>query len=640
MLNRLTAALIALLLIHGLRPAHADNVADAVRIMNAATNRMHALTSLTADVSIADGPTHGSGFVKCMKPNYFQVGLWTTVSKLPTTAHAVWDSDGKIYYTVSDSGVVTSSDASLMAASFDQEFWLSLFTDFFKPEPLTTAQMGAMGSNSIRIRHVRERGRMNRVIDAASTAENMPVHIHMVIGPEGLLDQASFSAPGTRQVVTLTNIRIDPPLTRADFAFHTPPFAQKPTASTPTPAPSLKGRESKVDPVARAILLRSERAYKLLHAITVDTVEVEHSYYPQQKRAIYDRHDDTLRLMRPNYAFLDSYATEFSVKLDKFVRTHSETLDSDGNVLWTLSNFEKNYYQKDAPGPAGANITLLGDGGLLDGFFRTHPGLATTADTNPQVQSVKYLGKERWQGDLYDVLRITFNPVATISSFSITEYVGADNILHRMEADSASLDGSTYNLTAYIDSLQMNPSLTASDFAFTLPQGAILKIKPVIAATPPPAPVLPLIANGAQAPNFTVHDRKGNTVTLSDYKGKVVVLDFWATWCEPCQMSLPSTNAVAERFRNQNVEVLGVNVWDTEDAFNAWLPDHKSFYAIKFAIDPTPDEKDVASALYHVSGIPTQFIIDPAGKIVHSIVGFPGDDSELVGAIRKSLAER
>lgn len=150
----------------------------------------------------------------------------------------------------------------------------------------------------------------------------------------------------------------------------------------------------------------------------------------------------------------------------------------------------------------------------------------------------------------------------------------------------------------------------------------------------------PPLANGTKAPDFTVHDAKGNPVKLSAYRGKVVVLDFWSTWCGPCQQSLPHTNTVAAKYAGKKVVVLGVNVWDTKKAFLAWLPEHKQLSSIKFAIDTSPSHKDVATRLYNVTGIPTQFVIDGKGKIVKSFVGSDDDTTPLETAIKLALARK
>jgi len=110
------------------------------------------------------------------------------------------------------------------------------------------------------------------------------------------------------------------------------------------------------------------------------------------------------------------------------------------------------------------------------------------------------------------------------------------------------------------------------------------------AYTPPATASLPtapnLLVDGAQAPDFTVSDKDGHPVKLSDYKGKVVVLDFWATWFGPCQASLPHTTALAKQYAGKGVTVLAVNVWDKPAAFRAWLPAHPQYAALHFAIDP------------------------------------------------------
>ena len=148
-----------------------------------------------------------------------------------------------------------------------------------------------------------------------------------------------------------------------------------------------------------------------------------------------------------------------------------------------------------------------------------------------------------------------------------------------------------------------------------------------------------LLAAGSDAPDFTVQDNTGASVKLSDYRGKTVVLDFWSTWCGPCQMSLPHTSSVAKKFAAKGVVVLAVNVWDTKEAFKGWLPQHPEYSAIKFALDPAGRSPDsIASKLYHVSGIPTQYVIDKNGKVFQSFVGYGGPTTELADAITKASA--
>ncbi len=148
-----------------------------------------------------------------------------------------------------------------------------------------------------------------------------------------------------------------------------------------------------------------------------------------------------------------------------------------------------------------------------------------------------------------------------------------------------------------------------------------------------------LLAAGTDAPDFTIQDKSGSPLKLSNYKGKVVVLDFWASWCGPCQRSLPHTNEIAKQFAGKDVVVLAVNVWDTKTAFDGWLPKHPEYDAITFALDPTQQHgQDVATRLYKVSGIPTQYVIGKEGKIQTSFVGYGGPNTNLADAITHALA--
>ena len=173
----------------------------------------------------------------------------------------------------------------------------------------------------------------------------------------------------------------------------------------------------------------------------------------------------------------------------------------------------------------------------------------------------------------------------------------------------------------------LNAPIDDAKFAYTPPATATLY-------TPPK-----LLADGTPAPDFTANDKDGRPVKLSDYKGKVVVLDFWATWCGPCQMSLPHTTKVAKQYADKGVVVLAVNVWDTPQAFQGWLPQHPEYGSLHFAIDPEASQpKGIATGLYGVSGIPTQYVIGKDGRIVKSIVGYEEGSTALEDALKAAGA--
>ncbi len=155
------------------------------------------------------------------------------------------------------------------------------------------------------------------------------------------------------------------------------------------------------------------------------------------------------------------------------------------------------------------------------------------------------------------------------------------------------------------------------------------------AYVPPAAPQeQPLLPIGSVAPNFTLMKSDGQPVSLKDYRGKVVVLDFWATWCGPCQASMPHMEKIFKQLDPSKVVVLGVCTWDKEAAYQQWLQEHKNDYTWTFALDK--DQPDaVSSKLYNVSGIPTTYIIDAQGKVRAELVGYSQGDKSLDEALAK-----
>ncbi|HLP25936.1 MAG TPA: redoxin domain-containing protein [Acidobacteriota bacterium] len=143
---------------------------------------------------------------------------------------------------------------------------------------------------------------------------------------------------------------------------------------------------------------------------------------------------------------------------------------------------------------------------------------------------------------------------------------------------------------------------------------------------------------GAQAPDFVSQTVDGKAVKLSDFRGKVVVLDFWATWCGPCMASMPHTQEVAAHYKDQGVVVLANCTSDTRAKFEQWVKTNQSKYPDMIwthdAAERAPER--VSRALYGVGGIPCQFIIDREGKIVDIVVGYLPGEAILEAALSKA----
>ena len=122
-------------------------------------------------------------------------------------------------------------------------------------------------------------------------------------------------------------------------------------------------------------------------------------------------------------------------------------------------------------------------------------------------------------------------------------------------------------------------------------------------------------AIGAVAPDFTQKDPAGKSVKLSDFRGKYVLIDFWASWCAPCRQENPNVVKAYAQFKNKNFEILGVSL-DNPNARTAWLNAIEKDKLTWTQVSDLQGWKNQAAVLYGVESIPQNYLIDPNGVII------------------------
>jgi len=119
------------------------------------------------------------------------------------------------------------------------------------------------------------------------------------------------------------------------------------------------------------------------------------------------------------------------------------------------------------------------------------------------------------------------------------------------------------------------------------------------------------------APDFALEDMDGEVHRLSDLRGKVVMVNFWATWCPPCREEMPSMEAIYQALHDQGFQVLAVNQWESPDQVFPYMGQLDVYPSFPVLFDR---DSSVAEA-YGVKGLPTTVLVDPQGRVVYRAVG-------------------
>ncbi|WP_455217038.1 peroxiredoxin family protein [Kaarinaea lacus] len=140
--------------------------------------------------------------------------------------------------------------------------------------------------------------------------------------------------------------------------------------------------------------------------------------------------------------------------------------------------------------------------------------------------------------------------------------------------------------------------------------------------------VLHPVSEEVPAPDFVLKDINGDVHHLSGYRGKVLIVNFWATWCPPCRFELPSMERLWQKTHDQGVAMLAINLGEDEDTIFTFTSD----YPVSFPL--LLDRDSSVTREFSVLGIPTSFIIDTQGNIRYKVVGTrEWDDEQVVNAV-------
>ena len=131
----------------------------------------------------------------------------------------------------------------------------------------------------------------------------------------------------------------------------------------------------------------------------------------------------------------------------------------------------------------------------------------------------------------------------------------------------------------------------------------------------PPSETPPMLQIGEAAPNFKLPDLSGQEISLDQFKGKVVMLDFWATWCGPCRMTMPLMESIQKEFANDLI-LLTINLQESKDIVRDYVRAQNLHSRVLL------DEEGSVGSVYGTDSIPMQILIDRQGIVRHVQAGF------------------
>lgn len=410
------------------------------------------------------------------------------------------------------------------------------------------------------------------------------------------------------------------------------------TIGAPTIAPFIAAppTKAKIDPQAMALLQKAQTTMLGLRTYQAECDTTFTSSPKAGKPVPEARETSTLKASKPNLMRYDQIYLTLDIATRAWVPNAKKpgiTFVCNGKKQW--KQFGSMYRVDADTDPHDLNTISEPCGGFFNTEFSPSGWIKDAQLGDGHLLELRLDGQEDVDGaeceKVFDHLKTTYKGDA--QEYWETWYIGNDGLVRRKVSRTEFGGKPGYTRDAVIKNIKINQPIASTVFAYAPAKGVTLEA--ASDAKPPP-----LLANGTGAPAFTATDKDGKPISLADFKGKVVVVDFWASWCAPCRASMPHNQAVAKKLQAEGLPVvlLAVDNFEKQRAFSAWVAKNgPDMSALTFAFAPTTT--DVASKLYKVTGIPTQYVIDKSGVIRASFVGYGGPNDDLENAVRKALKQ-
>ena len=410
-----------------------------------------------------------------------------------------------------------------------------------------------------------------------------------------------------------------------------------PQIAPPAPAANAPAKNPAIDPAALALLKKAEAAMFALKTYQAECrTTLTYDIKPGETKPRPPRYETAfLAAAKPNKMRYDQWAGRIT-KVQAAKQTPEFTFVSDGKTQW--EQFGKNYHTNKNTAPEQLNTILEPWNGFWAKKSSPYSNVLYYQKENGLLEARKY-GMALVDGVACDKV---FTHIKTkyedmTLDHKTTWFIGTKDGLVRRKSEHIGFDDANradYNRDAILHNIRTNFVVVnpAKTFAYTPPQGVQSRSERD-AAQPK------LLAAGTPAPDFTAYDKDNKPVKLSDFKGRVVLLDFWASWCPPCIASMPHNQEVTQKLQAEGVPfvLLAVDDGEARPDFLKWVAKHEAEMNALIFVHSDPGKAEISGKHYNVSGIPTQYVIDADGVIRASFVGYGGPTDAMEKAVRACL---